>query len=170
MINQPDFRAAERAFNMISQVSGRAGRRNEQGNVIIQTRQPEHPLFPFILNHDYTGFYRMEVEERRKYNYPPFTRLIYIYIKHRDPRALDDLTAAYSQRLRELFGNRVYGPEEPPVGRIQTYYIRKIMLKIELNASMKKVKEILRNVFEEMHASRMQAAKGTVIYYDVDPS
>lgn len=170
MINQPDFRAAERAFNMISQVSGRAGRRNEQGNVIIQTRQPEHPLFPFILNHDYTGFYRMEIEERRKYNYPPFTRLIYIYIKHRDPRALDDLTAAYSQRLRELFGNRVYGPEEPPVGRIQTFYIRKIMLKIELNASMKKVKEILRNVFEEMHTSRMQTAKGTVIYYDVDPS
>ncbi len=169
MINQPDFRASERAFNMISQVAGRAGRRQQQGNVIIQTRQPGHPLIPYIVNHDYEGFYESEIEERRKFNYPPFTRLIYIYLKHRDPRALDEISTAYGRRLRELFGNRVFGPEEPAVGRVQTLYIRKIMLKIEVNASMKKVKEILRATFEEMHESRLPAIRSAVVYYDVDP-
>jgi len=169
MINQPDFRASERAFNMISQVAGRAGRRNSQGNVILQTRQPGHPIIPLIVNHDYSGFYKTELDERRRFNYPPFTRLIYIYLKHRDPRALDELASAYGHRLRELFGNRVFGPEEPAVGRVQTLYIRKIMLKIEVNASMKKVKDILRATFEEMHRSGMGAVKSAVIYYDVDP-
>lgn len=169
MINQPDFRASERAFNMISQVSGRAGRRDTRGLVLIQTRQPGHPLFEFILNHDYKGFFDEEIEQRQRYNYPPFTRLIYIYLKHRDPRALDELAVAYGRRLRELFGNRVFGPEEPSVGRVQSFYIRKIMLKIEVNASMKKVKDIMRATFEEMHASRMPAVKSAVVYYDVDP-
>ncbi len=169
MINQPDFRASERAFNMISQVAGRAGRRNSQGNVILQTRQPGHPIIPLIVNHDYSGFYETELDERRRFNYPPFTRLIYIYLKHRDPRALDELATAYGHRLRKLFGNRVFGPEEPTVSRVQTLYIRKIMLKIEVNASMKKVKDILRATFEEMHRSGMGAVKSAVIYYDVDP-
>lgn len=169
VINQPDFRASERAFNMIAQVAGRAGRRDLQGEVAIQTRQPSHPLFKPITEHDYNAFYDSEIEERRKFNYPPFTRLIYIYLKHRDPRQLDELASAYGNRLRQLFGNRVFGPEEPTVARIQALYIRKLMLKIEVNASMKKVKEILRATFEEMHASRINAIKTAVIYYDVDP-
>ena len=169
LINQPDFRDSERAFNMISQVAGRAGRRDEQGTVAIQTRQPSHPLFPKLLAHDYIGFFQEQLEERRKFFYPPFTRLIYIYIKHRDPRELDSLAARYANRLRELFGNRVFGPEEPAVGRVQTLYIRKIMLKIEVTASMKQVKEILRATYEEMHALRIPSIKTAVIYYDVDP-
>lgn len=170
LINQPDFRASERAFNMIGQVAGRAGRRDRQGMVAIQTRQPDNPIFRFITSHDYRGFYETELAERQHFNYPPFTRLIYVYIKHRDPRALDELASAYGARLRQLFGNRVFGPEEPMVGRVQTFYIRKIMLKIEVNASMRKVKQIMRATYEEMHASRMPAVKSAIVYYDVDPS
>lgn len=169
LVNQPDFRANERAFNMMSQVAGRAGRRDERGLVAIQTRKPSLPIFAYVKAHDYIGFYNEEIEERRRYLYPPFTRLIYIYIKHRDRRAVDELAVAYGRRLRELFGNRVYGPEEPQVSRIQTLFIRKLMLKIETSASMKKVKDIMRQTLEEMHASRMQAVKSAIVYYDVDP-
>lgn len=170
LINQPDFRASERAFNMMSQVAGRAGRRDTRGIVAIQTRCPGHPIFPFVMAHDYEGFYADELSERRRFNYPPFTRVIYIYIKHRDRRAVDELAVAYGHRLRQLFGNRVFGPEEPAVGRVQTLYIRKLMLKIEIEASMKKVKEIMRQSIVEMRTSGMPAAKTAIVYYDVDPS
>lgn len=169
IVNQPDFRASERAFNMLSQVAGRAGRRSERGTVAIQTRCPDHPIFPFVMAHDYNGFYENEIEDRRKFNYPPFTRVIYIYLKHRDRNALDELAVAYGRRLRQLFGNRVFGPEEPTVGRVQTLYIRKIMLKVEVEASMKKVKEILRQTLIEFHAGGMPAVKSVIVYYDVDP-
>lgn len=170
LINQPDFRATERAFNMMSQVAGRAGRRDTRGIVAIQTRCPDHPVFPFVMAHDYEGFYNDELEQRRRFNYPPFTRVIYIYIKHRDRRAVDELAVAYGHRLRQLFGNRVFGPEEPAVGRVQTLYIRKLMLKVEVEASMKKVKEIMRQTIVEMRSSGMLAAKTAIVYYDVDPS
>lgn len=169
MINQPDFRSAERAFNMLMQVAGRAGRRGKRGIVAVQTAQPSHPVIGYLRAHDYAGFYDDELAQRRKFNYPPFTRIIHIYIKHRDPRLLDELAAVHARRLRELFGNRVFGPEEPAVGRVQTLYIRKIMLKVELNASMSKVKEILRSAIEEMHAGRLPGIKGAIVYYDVDP-
>jgi primosomal protein N' (replication factor Y) len=167
IINFPDFRSSERAFNMLEQVSGRAGRRATDGKVLLQTYQPNHPIISFISNHDYQGFYQSEIEERKLYNYPPFTRVIYIYIKHRDCDSLVEIAAIYANKLRQLFGTRVSGPEEPFINRIQSLYIRKIMLKVEVNASMKKVKDILRTVYEDMHkSSRM---KGMIVYYDVDP-
>ncbi|MCM1292382.1 MAG: primosomal protein N' [Bacteroides sp.] len=170
LINQPDFRAAERAFNMMLQVAGRAGRRGDQGVVAIQTRRTDDThILPYVMAHDYEGFYRQELEERRKFNYPPFTRVIYIYLKHRDRHALDELAVAYGRRLRTLFGNRVFGPEEPSVARIQSLFIRKLMIKIEIEASMKKVKEILRQSVIEMRSSGMSAAKSAIVYYDVDP-
>jgi primosomal protein N' (replication factor Y) len=167
LINFPDFRATERAFNMLEQVAGRAGRRQAQGIVTIQTTQPTHPILTYLKSHDYKGYYESEIEERKRFNYPPYTRLIYIYLKHRDNDTLTELSVIYSNKLRELFGNRVFGPEEPMVARIQSLYIRKIMLKIEVNASMKKVKAILRETFEQMHQNPRM--KGMVIYYDVDP-
>lgn len=121
MLNMPDFRASERAFNMMEQLAGRAGRREGKGEVIIQTRQPMHPVLEHVAAHDYKGFYSEEITERQRYLYPPFTRLICIYIKHRDPREADSLGVAYGKRLRELFGNRVLGPEEPHVGRVQSF-------------------------------------------------
>lgn len=167
IINYPDFRATERAFNMLEQVAGRAGRRDSKGIVAIQTAQPGHPLIPFLKNHDYTGFYGMEIAQREEYGYPPFTRLIYIYLKHREDDILVELATIYANKLYQLFGNRVFGPEEPTVGRVQTLYIRKIMLKVEVTASMKKVKEILRQVYEQMYAHPRM--KGLIVYYDVDP-
>lgn len=167
VINYPDFRATERAFNMLEQVSGRAGRRDTQGIVAIQTTQPGHPLLPFVKSHDYKGYYDMEIAQREEYSYPPFTRLIYIYMKHRDDDILTEMSTIYTNKLYQLFGNRVLGPEEPAVARVQSLYIRKIMLKIEVTASMKKVKEILRRLYEEMHQSPRM--KGIILYYDVDP-
>ena len=167
IINFPDFRSAERAFNMLEQVSGRAGRRNTQGKVIVQTSNPSHPIINYLKNHDYKGFYNYELEERKIFNYPPFTRVIYIYLKHRDNDTLTEIATIYASHLRQLFGNRVFGPEEPIISRIQSLYIRKIMLKVETNASMAKVKQILRNTYEEMH--QHPRMKGMIVYYDVDP-
>lgn len=167
LINFPDFRSAERAFNMLEQVAGRAGRRDSQGIVAVQTAQPSHPVIIHLLNHDYFGFYNYEISERQQFNYPPFTRLIYIYMKHRDADTLVELATIYSNRLRQLFGSRVFGPEEPTVSRIQSLYIRKIMLKIEPQASIKKVKDIL---IEEYNIMRQNPRmKSLSVYYDVDP-
>ena len=167
IINFPDFRSAERAFNMLEQVSGRAGRRNANGKVIIQTSTPTHPVIEYVKTHNYKGFYDHEINERRTFNYPPFTRIINIYLKHRDNDLLSEIATIYTNKLCSLFGNRVFGPEEPFVSKIQTLYIRKIMLKVETNASMVKVKAILREVFEQMH--QHPRMKGMIVYYDVDP-
>ncbi len=168
IINFPDFRSSERAFNMLEQISGRAGRRQgSEATVVVQTMQPEHPIIGFLLSHDYTGFYDAELQQRRQFNYPPFTRVIYIYLKHRDRLAIGNIATIYTNRLHQLFGNRVLGPEKPLVERVNSLYIRKIMLKVEVDASMKKVKEILRAVYEEMHQN--PEMKSTTVYYDVDP-
>lgn len=167
IINFPDFRSGERAFNMIEQVAGRAGRKVSDGKVVIQTYSPANPLFVYLLKHDYEGFYRHELEERRQYCYPPFSRIIYIYVKHRDAVAAGAVAQEMASRLRELLGNRVMGPEEPPVGRVQTLYIRRIMLKIETNASLTKVKSILSDVRIDMaNGGRLS---GATVYCDVDP-
>lgn len=167
LIHYPDFRSSERAFNMLEQVAGRAGRRDATGKVIIQTREPEHPVIRYVCAHDYLAFYNNELEERREFAYPPFTRVINIYLKHRDAARLNRFAEDYAAHLRALFGNRVNGPKEPPVSRIQSLYIRSIMLKIETEASMKRVKDILRQLFIEVQSS--PATKGFTIYYDVDP-
>lgn len=165
----PDFHSTERAFNLISQVSGRAGRRRDtQGRVLIETRNPDNPVFALAAAHDYLSFYKTEVDERRAFNYPPFTRIIDIYIKHKDSAEATRLANIYSARLRELFGNRVSGPQEPMVARVKLMYIRKIMLKIEVEASMTKVKEILRNLYIETASSPL--TRGLRLYYDVDPA
>ena len=165
----PDFHSTERAFNLISQVSGRAGRRRDtQGRVLIETCNPDNPVFALAAAHDYLSFYKTEVDERRAFNYPPFTRIIDIYIKHKDSAEATRLANIYAARLRELFGNRVSGPQEPMVSRVKLMYIRKIMLKIEVEASMTKVKEILRNLYIETASSPL--TRGLRLYYDVDPA
>lgn len=167
LINFPDFRASERAFNMLEQVAGRAGRRNKRGLVIVQTSQPAHPILSYLQAHNYEGFYEHELEERRRYGYPPFTRVINIYLKHCDEDLLIRAAAGYAETLRHLFGNRILGPDEPHIARIQSLYIRKIMLKVEIQASMSKVKAILRSVYEAQMADK--SLRSLVVYYDVDP-
>lgn len=167
MLNYPDFRSHERAYNMMEQVAGRAGRRNDVGNVIIQTNDPSNRIVGFVKEHDYMGYYDSELSERMQFNYPPFTKIINIYLKHRDRSVVDEMAVAYTMALKQVFGNRVFGPERPIVSRISTYYIQTIMLKIESAASMKKVKRLLRQIYEQMSSdSRMRAM---VLYYDVDP-
>lgn len=168
LINMPDFRASERAFNMLEQVSGRSGRReNQQGVVVIQSYQPSHPIISFVRQHDFQGFFNYEIEQRKAFAYPPFSRIIYIYLKHRDIAALKSITGIYADYLRKLFGTRVFGPEEPLVGRIQGLFIRKIMLKVEVNASMAKVKELLRQAIVDL--SGIKEMRSAQVYYDVDP-
>lgn len=168
IINYPDFRSCERAFCMLEQVAGRAGRREvNPGIVVVQTYNPAHPVLGYVARHDYDAFFKSELEERRRFTYPPFSRIIYLYIKHRDSASLRYVADALAQRLRQLLGNRVYGPEEPAVSRVQGLYIRKIMLKVETNASMAKVKELLRQTYIEMHS--LPQMKGAILYYDVDP-
>lgn len=168
MIHFPDFRSAERSFDVLQQVAGRAGRRDINGKVIIQTRTPSHPVITFVKAQDYYSFYQSEIEERRMFAYPPFTRLIYIYLKHKDETELDNISCIYADRLRGLFGTRVTGPTKPSVAKVQLYYIRQIMLKVELNASMAKVKEILRNLHSSLHSS-LPSMRQLILYYDVDP-
>lgn len=167
LINFPDFRSAERAFNMIEQVAGRAGRRDGKGRVLVQAYDTSSPLLHFAAAHDYEGFYRHELEERRAFSFPPFTRIINIYIKHRDAATCQQHAMTFAQQLRTVFGNRVCGPQEPAVSRVQNLFIRKIMLKIEANASMKRVKEILREQYISLTASPL--VRSLSIHYDVDP-
>ena len=167
VINYPDFRSTERAFNMLEQVSGRAGRSDVTGRVIVQTREPEHPVLQYLVNHDYIGFYNHEIEERHAFKYPPFARIIYVYVKHRDAMAIGRVSTRYGCELRRLLGNRVFGPEEPFVSRVQNMHIRKIMLKIEPEASISKVKSVLRDAYVRLLAE--DGMRGTTVYYDVDP-
>ena len=168
MINFPDFRSHERAFDMLEQVSGRAGRAHKQGQVIIQTSKPDHDVIKFVQTHDYEGFYQHELADRQKFGYPPFTKVINIYLKHREDAVVGELAVRYSGLLRHVFGSRVLGPMAPFVARVQNLYIRQITLKMENAVSMSKVKGILRNLYEQMLAAdaRMKAVR---LYYDVDP-
>lgn len=169
IINIPDFRSAERAFNMLTQVAGRAGRRaGSRGTVIIQTSHPAHPVISFARGGDYDGFYEYELDERSRFAYPPFTRIINIYMKHRDKT--DALIAAniMAERLRELFADRVLGPDQPPVGRVQSLYIQRIMLKMETTVSMAKVKRLLTEVHHSL-LDNPRFPKSLIVYYDVDP-
>lgn len=167
LINFPDFRSAERAFNMIEQVAGRAGRRSGNGAVIVQTRDVEQSVLQYAQTHDYTGFYAHELEQRRAFGFPPFRRIVNIYLKHRDARVLAECAAKYAEALRAIFGERVHGPQEPPVNRVQSLYIRKIMLKFEPEASMAAVKGLLRKEYIDLQSSPLM--RGLSIYYDVDP-
>lgn len=169
VISYPDFRSAERAFNMLEQVAGRAGRKDTCGRVIIQSRTPDHPILGFVTAHNYNGFYEHELAERQKYCYPPFSRVIYIYIKNENRYVVDDIAAAYSATLRNLLGNRVFGPQEPMVSRVQNMYIRRIMLKVEPQASPKQLRSLLKQVFDYMHQQKGRDMRRTVVYYDVDP-
>lgn len=167
LLNFPDFRSTERAFNMLEQVAGRAGRRAEKGKVIIQTTAPESEVLGFVKRHDYKGFYEAEIADRQRYRYPPFTRVVNIYLKHKDAATVDSLAVSYTMALRRTFGQRVLGPEKPYVSRVSTWYLQSVMLKVESEASMTKVKALLREIYIGMASDpRMKQA---MLYYDVDP-
>ena len=169
IINYPDFRSTERAFNMLEQVAGRAGRRADMpGQVVVQTYNPDHPVLEYVRAHDYLGFYNYEIEQRRTHYYPPFARIINIYLKHREEAVVEAEARRYADILRALLGNRVNGPIVPPVGRVASQYIRRIMLRIENGVSISEVKNILRRSFIDFNASILRTS--LTVYYDVDPA
>ena len=167
MLNYPDFRAYEHAFTMMAQVSGRAGRKGKQGLVILQTRNPELPVIQQVVNNSYTAFYKSQLEERTAFHYPPFFHLIYIYIKHRNNDIVESASMELGSRIREIFGNRVLGPDKPTVARVKTLHIRKIMLKLENGIDYKLAKQYLRSIRDTMMKEKRYGA--LIIYFDVDP-
>jgi primosomal protein N' (replication factor Y) len=166
-LNYPDFRAHEKTFQLMTQVSGRAGRKNKQGLVLLQTAQPEHPVIGYIVNNDYESLYNMQIAERQLFRYPPFYRLISIVLKGRDEQALESAAKQFAIAMGVTFGDRILGPTKPPVSRIQSLYIRHILLKIENNASVQKVREAIR--FHRRQVFDLPANRSIFVYFDIDP-
>jgi len=167
MLNYPDFRAYEHAFMMMSQVSGRAGRKGKRGLVILQTKSPEHPVVRQVVSNDYAGFFRSLMSERRQFNYPPYCRLICVWLKHRNEALVASAALELGSRLRQWFGSRVLGPDKPAVAKVKSLAIRKLVLKLEPGLNMADVRRYLfigrQQLLAEKRYSTMQ------IYFDVDP-
>ncbi len=168
LLKFPDYRANERSYQMLAQVSGRAGRRGKQGKVVIQTYDPNHRVIKQVIGNDYNDLYFTEMEERRSFKYPPFYRIINLDVKHKDPAIVNNQADYLAVELRKHFGDRVIGPEFPLVGRIRNYYIKTIMLKFEKDlVSVNKAKTIIRDVITQFQTTRL--SKGSVVQPDVDP-
>lgn len=167
MLNYPDFRSYERAYQLMAQVSGRAGRKNKRGRVILQTKSIDHPIIAQVMANDYEQMVAGQLAERQLFHYPPYYRLVYVYLKNRNETILEQTAEVMAGKLRSVFGARVLGPDKPPVGRIQTLFIKKIVVKIEYNASMGRARELLLQVQREMIED--ERFKSLIVYYDVDP-
>ena len=167
LLNYPDFRATERAFQLMSQVAGRAGRKNGQGKVFLQTKMTDAPVIPQIVANDYDTFYDQQLGERMLFHYPPFYRLVYIYMKHRDVRIIEEFSELIGRRMREIFDNRILGPDLPPVAKVKELYIRKIVLKVENSLSQYKVNEVLKNI--QQAYCEQPRYRSVVMFYDIDP-
>ena len=167
MMNIPDFRSYERAYQMMVQVAGRAGRRQARGLVVLQTRDAGHEVVRQVCRSDFRAMFLGQIDERRLFRYPPFTRLTYVYLKHKDARVADALAAETARCMRQIFGERVLGPDTPAVGRVQQFYIRKLILKVEKGIAPAEVRSRLRSLYAYLMA--MPAYKSAQIYFDVDP-
>lgn len=167
MLNYPDFRAYEQAFMMMSQVSGRAGRKGKRGEVILQTKTPDLPVIQYVVHNDYPTFFKELLDERREFHYPPFYHLVYVYLKHRDENIVNTAGVELGSRLRDIFGARVLGPDKPAVARVKTLSIRKIVLKLENGIDYPRVRQYLRGALDAMMKDKRYGA--LQVYYDVDP-
>ena len=167
MLNYPDFRAYEHAFTMMSQVSGRAGRKGKQGLVLLQTKNKDLAVVRQVVTNDFQSFFRDLEEERRDFRYPPFSHLVYIYMRNKDNRVLDSAAMEMGSRLRQWFGSRVLGPDKPAVAKVKAMNIRKIVLKLELGIDLASVRKYLRQAEQQMMQNKKYAS--LQIYFDVDP-
>lgn len=167
LMNYPDFRAYERAFQLMLQVSGRTGRRDKQGTVILQTSQPEHPLIRMVIRSAYREMVDWQLSERSIFHYPPYFRLIVLVLRSKNESVLQDLARTYADKLRSQLGNRVLGPVTPPVSYVQTLHIRKIVIKIETAAAIQPMRGFLESVYTEMQ--HFPTFRQIMLHYDVDP-
>ena len=167
MLNYPDFRAYEHAFMMMSQVSGRAGRKGKRGLVILQTKSPDLPLIGQVVHNDYAAFYRSLIAERQQFRYPPYYRLVYVYLKHRQNAIVEAAGVEMGAHLRQWFSGRVLGPDKPGISKVKSLSIRKIVLKLEPSLNMAEVRKYLALAQHQMLQDKRYAS--LQIYYDVDP-
>ena len=167
MLNYPDFRAYEHAFMMMAQVSGRAGRKGKRGLVILQTKSPGLPILDQVVRNDYPAFYQSLIAERQQFHYPPYYRLVYVYLKHRQDALVESASIEMSSRLRQWFGARVLGPDKPAVAKVKSLSIRKLVLKCEFGLNMTDVRKYLALAQQQMLQDKRYST--LQIYFDVDP-
>ncbi len=167
LLNFPDFRAFERSYQLLSQVAGRAGRRDKQGKVCIQAYADDHRIINQVIASDYEAMYADELEERKQFNYPPFSRLIFINVKHKDADVLNHASQVLANNLRSQLGKRVLGPEQPLVSRVRNYYIKQIIIKVERAAAIQKVKTVLLSTIQDFNAQK--EFRSVITQIDVDP-
>jgi len=167
MLNYPDFRAYEHAFMMMSQVSGRAGRKGKRGLVILQTKSPDLPVIQQVVRNDYAAFFQSLKAERRQFLFPPFCRLTYVYLKHRSDALVESAGIEMGSRLRQWFGARVLGPDKPAVAKVKSLSIRKLVLKLEPALNMAEVRKYLALAQQQMLQDKRYSS--LQIYFDVDP-
>jgi len=167
LLNQPDFRAYERSYQLMAQVGGRSGRKNKRGKVIIQTSEPAHPIILNVINNDYEAMYRGQIAERKHFKYPPFYRMIGITLKHREKNELDRIAQELSTQLRDRFGSRILGPEYPLISRIKTLYIKQLWIKVEREISVVHAKRQMQEIIDQV---KIRTGNKTIqIAIDVDP-
>lgn len=167
MLNFPDFRAYERSFQLMTQVAGRAGRRNQEGRVLVQTANPNHPVVKQVVSTDFEGLFRSQLAERQQYLYPPYCRLIRLTLKHRNAQLLETASVSLGNSLRSFLQHRVLGPEEPIIGKIQEYFIRDIIIKLGRDVNLSAAKEHISKHIEKMLDYKPFAA--VIVSIDVDP-
>ncbi|MGN0209196.1 MAG: primosomal protein N', partial [Paludibacteraceae bacterium] len=168
MLNQPDFRSYERAYQMLEQVAGRAGRKGQQGEVFIQTFEPQNPVLDYVQRHDYEGLFQTQIAEREMFHYPPFYRMIVLVLKHHNLSRLECAARVLQERLRQVFGERVSAVVVPQVSRVRNEYIREIRLRVEAKANIRRAKQLLSEQINFVQS--LADCKGTTILADVDPS
>lgn len=167
LLNYPDFRAFERSFQLLSQVSGRAGRREKQGMVCIQAYDDQHRIIKQVVENDYVQMYEDEIIERKQFDYPPFTKLIFINLKHKDMDVINAAATQFAKILRNRLGSRVLGPEQPLISKIRNYHIRQIIIKSDRHTAIQKVKAMLSEEITKFNTEKH--FKGVIIQLDVDP-
>ena len=167
MLNQPDFRAYEHAFMMMSQVAGRAGRKGRRGLVILQTKQKDLPVISQVVRNDYMALYKSLIAERQAFHYPPYYRLVYVYLRHRQDGVVQMAATELGNQLHQWFGGRVLGPDKPSVAKVKQQNIRKLVLKLENGLDMKKVRKYLLLAQSQILADKRYSS--LTVYYDVDP-
>ena len=167
MLNYPDFRAYEHAFMMMAQVSGRAGRKGQRGKVFLQTKNKDLSIIRQVVENDYQGFYEALLEERRLFSYPPFHRLVYVFLRHRHDDVVETAGIEMGSRLRQGLGDRILGPDKPSIARVKNLHIRKIVIKLENGIDQKAVRLYLRTVQQQLLQDKRYAA--LQVCYDVDP-
>ena len=167
MLHYPDFRSYERSFQLMAQVSGRAGRKAKRGKVIIQTQSPQHPILKTVIENSWENFYAAQIQDRQQFKYPPFYRLIKITLKHKDANTVANASADMAQQLRDYFGVRILGPESPSVARIRNYFLKSILIKLEKEISLQVSKQKIAQISGIV--KEMQGNKSLLIVFDVDP-